>query len=303
MINFKPLKIAQFQEYGNILRTFGCRGCEYNFVNLYAWGRQQTAIVEGNLAFFSQFSGQSIYPFPIGFSDPRPTLDALMRDAKERGIAFRITSLSEADMAYLEAQYPGKFHYHTVRSNFDYVYAIDDLADLKGKKYQKKRNHCNRFHQLYPNATTVPLTEETLPILRSLFDQWYERRMETAPHEDLYMERIAVERTLRHLKELELEGLILLCDGQPIAAAVASRLCKDTFDIHFEKALEEYDGAYPVINQEFAKHLRDKYPDTAWLNREDDLGLEGLRKAKLSYYPARLIEKHWAALWEEEYEY
>lgn len=94
-----------------------------------------------------------------------------------------------------------------------------------------------------------------------------------------------------------------MCDGQPIAATVASRLCKDTFDVHFEKALEEYDGAYPAINQEFAKYLREKYPDTNWLNREDDLGLEGLRKAKLSYNPAHLIEKHWAALWEEGYEY
>ena len=303
MIDFQPLSLAQKDSYGKILQAFGHRGCEYNFVNLYAWGRQRAAMVEGNLAFFSQFSGQSIYPFPIGFSDPRPTLDALIRDARERGIAFRITSLSREDMAYLEQEYPGAFHFHTVRSNFDYVYDIHDLADLKGKKFQKKRNHANRFHQTYPNAQTLPLTDETLPLLKQVFDIWYQRRMAAAPDEDLYMEQVAVERTLRHHKELELEGLILLIEGAPVAATVASRLSCDTFDVHFEKALEEYEGVYAVINQEFSRYLREKYPDAAWLNREDDLGLEGLRKAKLSYNPAQLIEKHWAALREDGYDY
>ena len=303
MIDFKPLTLENKDTYENILQAFGHRGCEYNFVNLYAWGRQRAAMVEGNLTLFSQFSGQSIYPFPIGFSDPRPTVDALIRDAKERGIAFRITSLSQEDMDYLEAQYPGQFHFHTVRSNFDYIYDIHDLADLKGKKYQKKRNHANRFHKTYPEAEVRPLNEETLPLLREVFDTWYARRMDASPDEDLYMERIAVDRTLRHYQQLGLVGLILLAEGKPVAATVASRLCKDTFDIHFEKALEEYDGAYPVINQEFAKHLRENYPDTAWLNREDDLGIEGLRKAKLSYHPARLVEKHWAALREDGYDY
>ena len=74
----------------------------------------------------------------------------------------------------------------------------------------------------------------------------------------------------------------------------------DTFDIHFEKALDIADGAYAAINQGFAAYLRDKYPHLLWLNREDDMGLEGLRKAKLSYNPAFMVEKYWARLWEAE---
>ena len=303
MIDFKPLHISQISEFGPILQAFGHRGCEYNFVNLYTWGRQQAAMVAGNFCLFSQFSGQSVYPFPIGFADPMPTIDALMQDARDRHIAFRITSLSQADCEFLQSAYPGKFHYHVVRSNFDYVYDINDLADLKGKKFQKKRNHANRFWQQNPEATTLPLTAETLPLVWQVFDRWYAGREATDPHSDVYMERIAAKRALDHWQELELEGLVLLAEGVPIAATVASRLCADTFDIHFEKAIDGADGAYAVINQEFAKYLRAKHPELHWLDREDDLGIEGLRKAKLSYTPAFLVEKHWAALMEDGYEY
>ena len=97
-----------------------------------------------------------------------------------------------------------------------------------------------------------------------------------------------------------MEGLVLVEDGKVLAFAMGSRLNETTFDIHFEKALDEVDGAYPAINRGFARYLRDKYPELLYLDREDDLGLEGLRKAKLSYNPAFMVEKYWARLWEAE---
>ena len=99
-----------------------------------------------------------------------------------------------------------------------------------------------------------------------------------------------------------MEGLILRYKGKIIAMTMGSALSEDTFDIHFEKAVEGYDGAYAAINREFARYLRDKYPNLQWLNREDDMGLEGLRKAKLSYCPEKLSEKWWACLKEEGYD-
>ena len=105
------------------------------------------------------------------------------------------------------------------------------------------------------------------------------------------------------VKELEMEGLLLVADGQILAMTMGSRLSKTTFDIHFEKALDRVDGAYPTINQAFARYLREKYPELLWLDREDDMGLEGLRKAKLSYCPDHMIEKHWACLLEDGYDY
>ena len=92
-------------------------------------------------------------------------------------------------------------------------------------------------------------------------------------------------------------------EGKIIAMTMGSRMSEAMFDVQFEKALEGYDGAYPTINQAFAAHLREKYPELKWLNREDDMGLEGLRKAKLSYCPDHMIEKNWACLLEDGCEY
>lgn len=117
------------------------------------------------------------------------------------------------------------------------------------------------------------------------------------------MERAAIGKALSSMDMLGLEGLLLRVDGQVVAMTLGSALTEQTFDIHFEKALDRYDGAYAVINREFARYLRQKYPNLKWLNREDDMGLEGLRKAKLSYQPALLLEKYWACLLEDGYDY
>jgi hypothetical protein len=117
------------------------------------------------------------------------------------------------------------------------------------------------------------------------------------------MEQVAICRALRHREELDMEGLVLMDGDEILAMTLGSFLAENTFDVQFEKALDEADGAYPTINQEFARYLRDKYPALQWLDREDDLGLEGLRKAKLSYYPHHMIEKHWACLLEDGYDY
>ena len=115
------------------------------------------------------------------------------------------------------------------------------------------------------------------------------------------MERTALHRALENWAELGLEGLVLLENDKIIAMTAGSFLNETTFDVNFEKALDE--GAYAVINQAFARHLREKYPALQWLNREDDMGIEGLRKAKLSYYPDHLVVKFWADLLEDDDEH
>jgi DNA-binding transcriptional regulator YhcF (GntR family) len=115
-----------------------------------------------------------------------------------------------------------------------------------------------------------------------------------------HMEQVALDRVLRHWTALGMEGIVLVDEGQPIAFAIGSRLTEDTFDIHFEKAMDTTDGSYAAINQAFAAYLMEKYPEVKWLNREDDLGIEGLRNAKLSYKPDRLVEKYWARFWEDD---
>ncbi len=301
MLNFSVLKAEDKAKYDPYLLRCGERGCEYNFANLFLWGRQKVVIHGENLAFFCQFNRKSVYLFPVG-QDVKPTLDAIICDAHKRGIPCRLTSLTAEDKENVERWYPGQFYFQPDRDSYDYIYSIEALAELKGKKLQRKRNHCNRFRLLHPGCSAVPITDENISLVTAMLDKWYADRKVADPTASFHLEQVAIAKALRYRKELGMEGLVLLEKGRVIAMTMGSRLSQHTFDVHFEKAQEGYDGAYSVINQEFARYLKAKYPDVQWLNREDDLGLEGLRKAKLSYCPDRLVEKSWACLKEDGYD-
>ena len=300
MIPFEKLDLHQKEKYESYMSRLGNHGCEYSFANKFLWGRQKGAFLGDYLVLFSQFDRKSVYPFPIGSGDLRPVLDAVIHDARARGIPCYLTGMSAEDCDRVEALYPGKFRFHTDRDSFDYVYAIDDLADLKGRKFQKKRNHANRFDAEHPDFRVLPLDEKTRAAAFCLLQSWYRNRAEIDPLNDFHLEKLATERAFAFQKQLELEGIVLADGDEILAFTMGSFLTPDTMDIHFEKAREDVPGAYNAINREFARYLRSKYPQLKWLNREDDMGLEGLRKAKLSYNPDHMVEKYWARLWEEE---
>lgn len=300
MIDFHRLDLNNKAHYDAYLMNCGERGCEYSFTNLFLWGRQKGAFLGDRLVLFSQFDRRSVYPFPVGDGELKAVVDTIIHDARARGIPCYLTSMTAEDTEELERLYPGQFQFHTDRDNYDYIYAIDDLADLKGRKFQKKRNHLNRFEEAHPDCRALPLDDSTQKAAFALMGQWYENRRAINPAMDFHLEELALHRAFAFRHSLGLEGMVLMEDGRAIAFAMGSRLNGDTFDIHFEKAREDIDGAYAAINREFARYLREKYPEVRWLNREDDLGLEGLRKAKLSYNPDHMVEKYWARLWEEE---
>lgn len=299
MIEFKKLAGDDREEFQKYLPLCENRGCEYTFANLRMWGRQRAAFMDGFLVLFSQFERSSVYPFPLGQGDVKPILDAIIQDARERGIPCRLSSLTEADCALVEQLYPGQFRFHTDRDNYDYVYAIGNLASLRGKRYQSKRNFVNRFHANHPGCQILPLDDATADAAQALVQKWLESKAIADPLLDTILEQTALKRAFAHQTELGLEGLVLMEDGQALAMTMGSFLSPDTFDVHFEKALEGVDGAYAAINCAFARYLQEKYPQLKYLNREDDMGIPGLRKAKLSYHPDHLVEKYWARLWED----
>ena len=300
MIPYERLKLEHKAVIDPYLHTSGYRGCEFSFANLFLWGRRKTALVGEHLTLFSQFNRRCMYAYPAGTGDPKPVLDAIIHDARARGIPCCLSSLTEGDKETLEALYPGAFRFYTDRDNYDYVYAIDDLADLKGRKFQKKRNHVNRFEAEHPDCRVLPLDESTRTAAFRLMNRWYADRAKADPDGDYHLEQLALERAFAFYAQLELEGLVLMEGSEALAFTMGSRLSPDTFDIHFEKAREDVDGAYAAINRAFARYLREKYPEVKWLDREEDMGIEGLRRAKLSYNPHHLVEKYWARLWEDE---
>lgn len=299
MIDFQRLDPARREDYEKFLHLAAHRGCNYSFANLILWGRQRAAFVEGFLVIFSQFDRRAVYSFPMGQGDPTAALEAIIDDARQRDIPCCLAFLVREDCDTLERLFPGRFRFHADRDSFDYIYDIQELAELRGRKFQRKRNHLHKFLAAHPDYRAEPITEETLPAVRQMVEDWFAQRLAIDPLEDFHLERLALSRAFDHYGELKLDGLVLREQDRILAMTMGSPLSPATFDIHFEKALLDVDGAYNAVNLEFARYLRSRYPDLRWLDREDDMGLEGLRKAKLSYNPARMVEKYWARLWEK----
>ena len=299
MIEFHRAALEHKSKYDEYIFQAPERGCEYSFANLYLWGRQEIAFLHDCVAFFSHFNGRTLYPFPIGPGDKRATLEAILADAKDRGIPCRLTGMTQQDKEDLERWFPDKFQIFPARDGYDYVYGIDALADLRGKKLQKKRNHFNRFAANHPNYRIEPLDCRNVARAQHMVNDWFVYRRKLDPHGDYFLESLALAKAFRQFEALKMEGIVLLDGDEVLAVTMGSRLRDDTFDIHFEKAREDMDGSYPAVNCEFARYLRLKYPEVKFLNREDDMGLEGLRKAKLSYYPDHMVEKYRARLTED----
>lgn len=304
MIDFKHVSIDDREEYEKALfaDTVG-RGCEFSFANFYLWGRQTLAHTNGCIVMFSQFDRRSVYPFPLGDGDVISAIEAIISDSIERGIPCRITGVRPEQRELMEKHFPERFRFHTDRGSYDYVYAIDDLADLAGKKYDGKRNHINKFKKKFPEYRVESISRANIPLAEEMTHTWFESKLAENPESDFHMEKAAIARAFRDFEALGLEGLLLLVDEKAVALTMGSRLSNDTIDVHFEKALSGYDGAYAMINCEFAKYIREKHPDVKFLDREEDMGLEGLRRAKESYQPHHLVEKCWACLLEDGCDY
>ena len=302
MIPFHRAGLEDKAHYESVLFACPERGCEYSFANLFLWGRQEIAFSEGCVVFFSHFFGRSVYPYPIGSGNKKAALEAIIADSRQRGIPCRITGMTESDRQELESLFPERFAVRTARDSFDYTYTVDALADLKGKKLQKKRNHLNRFQAEHPDYRVEPICCKNLSRVRHMVNDWYVSRKISDPEGDYFLESLAMAKAFRHYDELGMEGIALLEGNRVLAVTMGSRMAPDMMDVHYEKAVEDVPGAYNAINAEFARHIRLKFPEIRFLNREDDLGLEGLRKAKLSYLPDHMIEKYQACLMEDIYE-
>lgn len=303
MINFEPIELNKKELYETLLHSSPEHGCEYTFTNLYMWGTQKLAFIENHVVLFSEFDNHCFYPFPVGNGDKKIVLDTIFSDAKERGVCCCLTGLNPEDKHTLETLYPGQFYFQYDRSNSDYVYSIHDLADLKGRKLHRKRNHLKHFQKTHPNCVVEGISDDNVEEIRDFLNQWYQMKLEDTPDGDYHNEQAALEKALTYYKELEMEGLILKEDDTILGFTLGRQMSPDTFDVHFEKARGDIDGAYTTINNAFANYIRDKYPHISYLNREEDMGIPGLRKAKQSYFPHHLVKKYKAFPLRETFSY
>lgn len=268
--------------------------CEYSFGNIFTYTAKfpiYVTNVDGCFLSKCVIDGKSIYCFPRGDGDTKKAIDFAIEDAEKDGQKCRFFAMQEKDKEFLVAEYPDRFEIFEDRDGMDYVYNSEDLINLKGKKYQPKRNHISFFEKTY-HWEYESMNSENVHECVEMSENWLYQSAHT-DKTDLEDELEIIRKVADNFDALDYKGGIIRIDGEIIAYAMGQELTEDTFCVHFEKAYPGIRGAYPIINREFVKNELSSY---RYIDREDDVGSENLRKAKLSYYPAFLIEEYEAEL-------
>lgn len=290
MLDFKNIKISDKVWIEELLKHSDFRGAEYCFTNLFIWDEVYHSKITryNDFLLFTSGSGDTArYLFPPGKGDIKEAIELLEADAIERNVKFVLIGLSAQTKEQLETMCPGKYDFTVERNSFDYIYEREKLVSLAGKKLQSKRNHLARFREL-PGWEYEDITEQNLQECINYSNDWCKLNG-CGENLSLMLECCAVNKALAHYSELKLRGGLLRLDGKVVAYTVGEPLNSDTVIVHIEKADSEIRGSYPMINREFAERLSEGY---AYINREDDAGDEGLRRAKSSYYPVFMQEKY-----------
>lgn len=303
MLDFKAAQISDREWVVSLLREEGIPLCDYSFVSFYCWQHvfhHQICRFGDRLLVHAQTAMGSAYLWPAGKGDPMPALLALEEHAASLGEPLRLVAALEEHLAVLKELFPDRVEIKDLRDNYDYHYDINRLADLPGRKLHAKRNHINRFRDGCPFWSFAPILEEDVPDCMELNHRWYHERVMTITDEEerasLAEERKALDLALNNLEELSLDGGLIRCGNELLAFSLGSLLTETLYDIHFEKARTEYQGAFSVINQEFARYIRECYPKVTMIDREEDMGQLGLRRSKMSYGPDRLVENYCALI-------
>lgn len=285
---FREPRLEDATWMNGLLRTSGFRSSEYAFTTLFMWRRfyhNRIARLGDTLFIKSQEGQDRFFLLPVG-GDMRENLLLLKDYAHDRGHPLRLFVTDAAWLPRLEAWFPGGFDVKPMREEFDYLYAVEDLATLQGKKYHGKRNHINSFSEQYAWSYEA-ITDGNTPDVLEMAQEWC-RQKGNCQDESLRSEKCAIREALAHRTELSLTGGLIRVEGRVVAFTFASPINGEVVDIHVEKALPDYAAAYAVINREFAARELSGY---RYINRENDMGIEGLRRAKKSYQPAILLEK------------
>lgn len=288
-IQWKEISMQEREVIESFYQQESVRNCDFTFANNILWApfyETKYGILEDMLVFTSGTEEESV-SFPLGNGDLKKAVDALTVFFQEREKPFQMHLVSPEQFQRLEELYPGRFQVTYQRDSADYVYEAEKLRSLSGKKLHGKRNHIHRFKDNFPDWQYEPITEENVEECVEMAQQW---KVDNGCSERgrKHEEFCITLRALRNREELGLRGGLIRAGGRVVAFSLGEPCGKDMFVVHIEKAYAEIQGAYPMINQQFVEHEAEGY---TYVNREEDLGEEGLRKAKLSYSPVFLLEK------------
>ncbi len=290
MLNFKDIKVKDYEIITEYFKISHYNSCEYCFGNLFMWKHRfqsRYAIVDEMLFIKGCFDNNCYYLMPSGNVDLEKAIPILIEDAKNCGHKFIMHCITKDIKEKIKQIFPNIFKWSTSNTRYDYTYLREDLAELVGKKFHAKRNFVNRFLSEYKNYDFEEITKENISQCYDLSKQWLEHNKDDITI-SMNCEQDAIKKCLDNFFLINMKGTILKANGKICAFTAGEQLNSNTFVIHIEKASYDIVGSFAVINQEFARQCLQNY---TYINREEDMGIEGLRKAKKSYNPVFMVEK------------
>lgn len=306
MLGFKQIEMTDKDILNMFFKESQNQNSECTFTNLYMWRRcfaVRWVTVEGHLIVEpNAFESSWVLP-PYGYQyndiSYKHAIEILISYYHEREKPFVIRGVTEKEKERIEKLFPDEFDFVEERDIADYIYDAEDLRALRGRKYSKKRNHLNAFLKEYPDYVFEPVTTEVVPEALDFLERWYGQRNKAGEiFDSMLCEREAIYDALTHLNQLDFVGGLIRINGKIVALTFGEKLRDDTVVIHIEKAYPDYRGLYAIINKEYLNRF---WPKIEYVNREEDMGNEGLRQAKMSYYPAYLLNKYKAVLKNEKF--
>jgi hypothetical protein len=283
---FKKLTIEDKNMFDKYFSNCHPEASEYTFTNLFVWRNSRSieyALYEEGLIILAESDNKKYFMQPFGFKDQKKAIDFIINYGLKNNITNTIKRLDEKSIQLIKDT--GLKIIEDI-DNFDYVYNADDLAFLKGRKYSNKRGFIKKFYAEYYHKYWK-VGKKCIPKCIDLAEKWMKSR-ENDP--SVVNEYKAIIELMENYDKLDAVGGLICCDEKVIAFEFGEKLNKDTFVIHFEKGDADYLGVYQTINKMFVENEIDgKYK---FVNREQDLGIPGIRQAKQSYYPAKMIKKY-----------
>ncbi|MGI5918192.1 MAG: DUF2156 domain-containing protein [Christensenellales bacterium] len=291
MLKFEEIKLEDKSRFEKYTKRYGYHNVEASFANIFIWRKAMNIrMATDDLAMYLHLSSKDIsfmLPPLLGNCDTS-ILEPMLRCEEfleSRGESFLMKGVTVPLKERIERDCSSRYVMVPDRANFEYVYNAQDLIKLEGKKYHAKRNHINRLLDEH-SFEYRRYTPDDYDLCMAMYDAWLESKGGLT--QSFQNERWATEDALRNLEPLGLKCGLLFVDGKLEGFSIGEKF-GDMAIIHFEKANPNLRGAYPLINREFARH---EFSDVKYINREEDMGIEGLRKAKLSYHPAFFVEKY-----------
>jgi hypothetical protein len=292
MLGFKPLGIEDKDTFDSYMNPYNFLTSEYSFTNLFIWRKgceiEYTTLKGALIIKKKNFEGQSYFMQPVGYKreNLKEIVEILSMWKKELNLDYLFGDAEADFIKDINDILANSLTMDEDRDNFDYIYESVKLGSLSGKKLHRKKNHYNFFVKNYAYEVRE-ITEEIMGDCLSLAEVWYENNDENDDY--LLYELESIKDLLGNMKKLNLKGIAVYIENKLEAFTIGEKLNDDMALIHIEKANPDIRGLYTFINKTFVQSY---FSDVKYINREQDLGIESLRKAKESYYPAKLEPKY-----------